>query len=115
MYSIKDSFKNGLKPNSDLRMLIGPVVSGSSIVMDSQIVHNILQNQDKDIVGIEREIYGFYYAASWANEPRPSFIALKSVSDFADYAKSDNYHPYAAYTSAKVFKILAQQYFEYDD
>lgn len=115
LYSIKDSFKNGLKPNSDLRMLIGPVVSGSSIVMDSQIVHNILQNQDKDIVGIEREIYGFYYAASWANEPRPSFIALKSVSDFADYAKSDNYHPYAAYTSAKVFKILAQQYFEYDD
>lgn len=113
--SIKDSFKNGVKPKSELRMLIGPVVSGASVVTDPQIVDDVLQNQDRDVLGIEMEIYGIYYAAFWAIEPKPSFIAIKSVSDFADSDKGDTYHPYAAYTSAKAFEILAQQYLEYDD
>lgn len=113
--SIKDSFKNGIKPNSELKMLIGPVVSGASVVTDLGIVKDVLENQDRDVLGIEMEIYGVYYAASWSIEPRPKFIALKSVSDFADSDKGDTYHPYAAYTSAKAFEILAQQYLEYDD
>lgn len=112
---IKDSFRNGIAPSTELKMLIGPVVSGASVVTDPEIVKDVLENQDRDVLGIEMEVYGVYYAASWAIEPRPKFIALKSVSDFADSDKGDTYHPYAAYTSAKAFEILAQQYFEYDD
>ena len=55
-----------------------------------------------------------YYAANWSYEPRPDFIALKSVSDFADSDKGDTYHKYASYTSAKVFEVLAKEYFVYD-
>lgn len=113
--SIKDSFRNGFKPNSELKMWIGPVVSGASVVTDFGIVKDVLENQDRDVLGIEMEIYGVYYAASWSIEPRPKFIALKSVSDFADTDKGDTYHPYASYTSAKIFEILAQQYLEYED
>lgn len=113
--SIKDSFKYGDKPGSELKMWIGPVVSGASVVTDPEIVQDVLRNQDRDVLGIEMEVYGVYYAASWANEPRPRFIALKSVSDFADFDKGDKYHAYATYTSAKVFEILAKQYLEYED
>lgn len=56
-----------------------------------------------------------YYAAKWAINPRPKFIALKAISDFADSNKGDKYHKYASYTSGKVFEILAKEYFEYEE
>ena len=39
------------------------------------------------------EIYGMYYAASWALKPRPRIVAMKGVSDFANSRKGDKYHP----------------------
>ena len=55
-----------------------------------------------------------YYAAYCGLNPKPKFIAMKSVSDFANQGKNDDYHDYASYTSAKVFEILAKEYFVYD-
>jgi nucleoside phosphorylase/CheY-like chemotaxis protein len=112
---IKDSFKQGDAPGTELQLLIGPVVSGASVVTDPEIVKDVLENQHREVLAIEMEIYGMYYAASWAINPRPKFIALKAVSDFADSNKGDKYHKYASYTSAKVFEILAKQYFEYEE
>ena len=60
------------------------------------------------------EIYGMYYAAYCALNPKPKFVAMKSVSDFANQRKNDEYHDYASYTSAKAFEILAKEYFVYD-
>ena len=115
--TIKDSFVpkgEQQKPNEDLKLLLGPIVSGASVVTDPQIVQDVLDNQHREVLGIEMEIYGMYYAASWAIKPRPKIIALKGVSDFADSDKGDKYHAYASYTSAKMFEALAKQYFEYD-
>lgn len=115
---IKESFvvsENNERPNEELQLLLGPIVSGASVVTDSQIVKDVLENQHREVLGIEMEIYGMYYAASWALKPRPRFVAMKSVSDFADSDKGDKYHAYASYTSAKIFEVLAKQYFEYDD
>lgn len=112
---IKDSFKQGDKLDTELNILIGPVVSGASVVTDPQIVKDVLNTQDRSVLGIEMEIYGMYYAANWAINPRPNYIAIKSVSDFADSDKGDKFHKYASYTSAKVFEILAKKYFVYDD
>ena len=113
--SIYKSFDKGATPGPHLRLVIGPVASGASVVTDVQIVEDVRLKQDRDLLGIEMEIYGVYYAASSAIEPKPKVIALKSVSDFADSDKGDKYHPYASYTSAKVFEVLAQEYFEYED
>ena len=113
---IEDGFTQGDKPNTHLNLLIGPIVSGASVVTNPEIVNDVLENQDRNVLGIEMEIYGFYYAISWAINPRPKyFMALKSVSDFADSDKNNKYHKYASYTSAKAFEILAKEYFEYDD
>ena len=67
------------------------------------------------MLGIEMEIYGMYYAANWAMNPKPKYIAMKAVSDFADSDKGDEFHNYASYTSAKVFEVLAKEYFTYDE
>ena len=112
---IKDGFTMGEVPNTELQLLIGPVVSGASVITDPEIVKDVLENQHREVLAIEMEVYGMYYAASWAINPRPKFIALKAVSDFADSQKGDQYHKYASYTSAKVFEILAKQYFEYEE
>lgn len=112
---IKDSFKMGEAPGTELQLLMGPVVSGASVVTDPEIVKDVLENQHREVLAIEMEIYGMYYAASWAINPRPKFIALKAISDFADSKKGDKYHKYASYTSAKIFEILAKRYFEYDE
>lgn len=112
--SIKESFGGENKPEENLRLLLGPVVSGASVVTDPQIVKDVLDHQHREVLGIEMEIYGMYYASSWALKPRPKVIAMKGVSDFADSDKGDKYHDYASYTSAKVFEVLAKNYFEYD-
>ena len=112
---IYKSFDKGATPGPNLKLVIGPVASGASVVTDPQIVDDIVYKQDRDTLGVEMEIYGVYYAANWAMEPKPKVLALKSVSDFANSEKGDLYHPYASYTSAKIFEILALKYLEYDE
>lgn len=115
LQSIEDGFTQGDKPETRLKLLMGPVASGASVVTAPQIVQDIITNQERNVLAIEMEIYGVYYASQWAIRPRPKyFMALKSISDFADAGKNDKYHKYASYTSAKAFEILAKNYFEYD-
>lgn len=111
---IKDDFVQGEKPDPEIKVLIGPVVSGASVVTDPSIVNDVLTNQDRSVLGIDMEIYGMYYAANFAYNPKPEYIAIKAVSDFADSRKGDKYHKYASYSSAKVFEILAKDYFIYE-
>lgn len=113
--AIKESFDDGAKPKKDLQLLMEPIVLGASVVTDPQIVQDVLDNQHREVLGIEMEIYGMYYATSWALKPRPRIGAMKGVSDFADSRKGNKYHSYASYTSAKVFEVLAKNYFEYDN
>lgn len=103
----------GNKPAEELRLLIGPVATGASVVANSEIVRRIQDEQIRDVIAIEMEVYGVYYAARWAIDPKPRFVALKSVCDYADVKKTDEYHAYASYTSAKAFEILAKEYFDY--
>lgn len=112
--SIQESYIHGKKPETKLKLLIGSIVSGASVVTDPQIVEDIINNQDREVLGVEMEIYGMYYAAYCSLNPKPKFIAIKSVSDFANQGKNDDYHEYASYTSAKTFELLAKEYFVYD-
>lgn len=46
------------------------------------------------------ESYGIFYSAHNATNPKPTPIVIKSICDFGDKHKADNYQIYAAYTSA---------------
>jgi hypothetical protein len=56
------------------------------------------------------EAYGFYYAAAHSGvEPGPRFASIKSVVDFADGQKSDDYQEYGAFMSAKLARWLVER------
>lgn len=46
------------------------------------------------------EIYGVYRAAHDTVSPPPLFVAFKSVCDFGDATKADDWQDWAAFTSA---------------
>lgn len=104
----------GTKPSTEFNLHMGPVATGAAVIANPDKVR-MIQDQIRDVIAIEMEVYGVYYAARWAIKPKPKYIAIKSICDYADTEKSDDFHNYASFTSAKVFEKLAIDYFEYGD
>jgi len=89
------------KPDTELKLLVGPVATGASVVEDEKIVNNIKKHGRK-LIGIDMETYGVFYAANNCSSPKPKYVmSFKSISDFANPQKNDKYQKYASYTSAQ--------------
>ena len=101
------------KPNTELNIHIGPMASVPAVLSCKEEIDKIKKHERK-LQGIEMEAYGMFYAASCAIKPLPKFVAsLKSVSDFADIQKNDNYQEYASYTSASLLKYIIENELDY--
>ncbi|MDM1072150.1 hypothetical protein HX001_06530 [Empedobacter brevis] len=98
---IKDDFRYGKKPNTELKIHIGSVVSVAGVIANEDIARSFV-DQDRKLLGLEMEVYGAYFSANNCGGVKPKVLALKSICDFADSSKSDDYQNYAAYTSVKV-------------
>jgi nucleoside phosphorylase len=85
----------------ELRLHSGSMASGSAVLADENIVKDVIQ-QDRTLKGIEMEVYGVYSSALSASNIKPITFAIKSVCDFADQQKHDDFQKYAAFTSAQV-------------
>lgn len=96
-------------PRNDLRLVIGPMASGSAVLADGEVVAEI-REQQRTLVAIEMEAYGLYAAAALCSMPRPTAFAMKSVCDFADADKNDDMQKYAAYTSAQTIRAFFEKY-----
>lgn len=59
-------------------------------------------------------IFGFYTACYWAKDPKPKYIAIKSMCDYGNEDKDDKYHPYATFISAKLLELLVKNYFMFE-
>lgn len=94
-----------------LKVVIGPVASGSSVIADDNIVAEI-KLQNREVCAIEMECYGVFAAAQNCSEPRPEVLTLKAVCDFADPHKNDKVQRYAAYSSACVTQLLLERFYE---
>ncbi|MCA0301880.1 MAG: histidine kinase [Proteobacteria bacterium] len=90
----------GAEVGHALRLHVGPVASGAAVLADPNVVGSV-KDQQRQLIGIEMEVYGVLTATENCGEPRPIGFALKSVCDFGDAEKSDDFQPYAAYTSAQ--------------
>lgn len=110
---IKKSFQ-GNTPSNELKIHVGQVVSGAAVIADGNIADNLVNGQSRNILGLEMELFGVFHSAKWSPNPKPKFFGLKSVCDFADEQKNDDYQKYAAYTSAKVLEIMVLEYLEFD-
>jgi nucleoside phosphorylase len=77
------------------------LVSGAAVVQSKSLVEQTILKTSRKTVGLEMEAYGVFHAAVLASEPRPKVLIAKSVSDFADINKSDDWQQLAAFTSAR--------------
>ncbi|NWB21034.1 hypothetical protein HX824_10520 [Pseudomonas sp. D4002] len=88
---------------------IGPVASGSAVLADGITIEEI-KDQQRDLLGVEMEIYGLYAAAFSTSGVQPKTFAIKGVCDFADPDKRDEAQSYAAFASAKVLERFINRY-----
>lgn len=99
--SIKQSWP-GPRPESELRVHIGPVGAADQVVDSRARVVEVQRNWRK-LIGLEMETYALYRAAHEAPYPRPVHASFKSVCDFAA-EKSDAWQGYAAHCAAQYEK-----------
>lgn len=97
--SIYASFP-GNKPENRPKVIVEAMASGGSVLQATQLMQDV-QEQHKNLIGVEMESYAVFTAAEYSTAPRPTCISIKSVCDFGDDEKSDHFHKYAAHTSAQ--------------
>ncbi|MDK2763422.1 phosphorylase family protein [Alteromonas macleodii] len=98
----------GNSPDTQLSMHVGAVASGSSVLADYLSVDNI-KKQKRSVIGVEMEAYGVLTAVSLVGKKPPETLILKSVCDFANPHKNDDWQKYAAYTSTSMaFEVISK-------
>lgn len=102
---------SGNAPTEQAKLIIAPMVSGSSVVASTDI-QNVFRDQHRKMAAVDMECYGMYYAACMTTAPPPKTICIKSASDLADRAKADDLQKYCSYLSACVGLELIHKYWE---
>ena len=97
-------------PENECHVHVGPMACGSTVVANSKVIEKNVHSQMRDTAGLDMESYAVVYAANRATEPRPIPIIIKSICDFADSKKADDYQKFAAYTSCEFAKLLYEKY-----
>lgn len=100
----------GTVPSNKFQGHVGPMASGASVVASASVGQEIA-NQNKDLIAIEMEAFAVMVAAEYSLMDSMYAVAIKSVCDFADATKDDNWQPYAAYTSASFVDALLRSFF----
>jgi nucleoside phosphorylase len=101
-------------PENECHVHIGPLACGTTVVANHSIIEKNIHSQMSNTVGLDMESYAVVYAANHASAPRPIPIIIKSICDFADSKKADDYQRFAAYTSCEFAKLLYEKYLPFD-
>lgn len=96
-------------PDTDLRVRMGPSVSGSSVLANAVVLDEI-KRQHGGLLSLDMESYGVMSSSTAASRPRPVTFSCKSVCDFADELKDDRWQNYAAYTSARAVAEFCERF-----
>lgn len=91
---------NGKRPDQPPKVIIGPMGSGGSVIQSTETMEQA-KERHKNLIGIEMESYSVFAAAEFASHPKPLCFSIKSVCDFGDSEKSDDFHDFAAYASSQ--------------
>ncbi len=100
----------GARPERVPRLLVGPMVTGSSVVASLDI-QKVFRGQHRKMAAVDMECYGLYYAAENHADAPVRAICIKAVSDLADRSKSDDFQRYCSEMSAHIALKLAQRFF----
>jgi len=114
--NIKKSYPHKTEIKNKLKSHIGLMVTGSSLVRSKTIIEEI-NTTYHGVKGLDMETYGVYYASTQVfKDYAPSFISIKSVSDYGDNSKheltSTSRKKYALHTSTEAAKLFIANYLE---
>lgn len=110
--SVADSIRRawtGSDRNSVLNIHIGPVASGAAVLADRAFTNQLVE-QHRKLLAVEMETYAIFAACHDSVLPQPKPFSMKSISDFADQGKNDDFQRYAAYTSAQALKRFVEDF-----
>ena len=105
----------GLKGKTEFELLIGPMACGSAVIANREAIESRIQYVMPETLGLDMESYGVFYAAANSTHPKPKAIVIKSICDYANAEKSDQYQKFAAYTSSGFTKYLIENHLPFQD
>jgi hypothetical protein len=70
----------------------------------------IKKGQRRKFLGVEMELHRMYAAVRDASPPAPVAIGIRSVRDYADVKKNDDYQEYAAHVSSQALAACFSRY-----
>ena len=97
-------------PKNECHVHIGPMACGSTVVANSEVVEKQIHSQYSNTAALDMESYAVMYAVREAPAPKPRGLVIKSVCDYANEEKSDQYQRFAAFTSAQFAKLLYEEF-----
>lgn len=108
LFKIKNDWPNNTQIKNELNLIIGPLACGNAVVANKKIVEELIKPHSRKTVGLDMESYGVFYAANNTSRLKTEFLCFKSICDFADSEKNDDYQNYSAYTSAEFTKYFIE-------
>lgn len=102
----------GRTPSNSLAIHIGPIASGAAVLADSSTIE-LIKEQKRSVIGVEMEAYGVLVASKLCGKKPAMALIIKSVCDFANAHKNDDWQKYAAYTSAMTAKKIIENHISF--
>ena len=93
----------------------GPSACGTSVMANEFVVNLTVRSLNPTTVGMDMESYSVFLAASKALEPRPKALVVKSICDYANAEKDDQYQMFAAFTASRFVEHLLTQELDFCD
>ncbi|SEJ60686.1 Nucleoside phosphorylase [Propionispira arboris] len=100
-------------PKWDLNIVQGPLACGAAVIASKDIVNEQILKHSRKTCGLDMESYGVFFAVQSTVKKTTIPICIKSISDYADSQKNNDYQSYAAYTSAEFTKYVILNVLEF--
>ena len=109
--AIKREFQ-GNPPTHSLKIHVGPVASGAAVLADSKTI-DLIKEQKRSVIGVEMEAYGVLVSSKLCKAEPLKALIIKSVCDFANAHKNDDWQKYSAYTSTMTATKIIQNHISF--
>lgn len=110
-FVINQHFDNGDIINDNLKIHRAMIASGSSVLSDSLSISKLYES-NRMLLGVDMETVAFYTACD-QSDYNIDYFSAKSVCDFGDSEKNDEYQKYSSFTSAKSIEIYLSSYYSF--
>lgn len=77
---------------------VGLMGAGGLVITDAEYISEVKTHARK-LLAVDMESYGVMLAAEHIREPKPDFFVVKSICDYANSVKNDDYQSFCAYMS----------------